>query len=705
MMSMRRPFACVAILAAFSVSAFAQDLSGTFQEGVDLLKRGQDAEALQKFKECLAMDPGQEEAYQLFQSTEHQIWLDLLVQGGDYELVARRLMQLAEVGRKARSNDPEAIKALIERINGEDVVDRMKATYTLAAEHGEYAVPQLLYALGDQDEDDRRVIHMQALTKMGGDVVPPLVAALASDDAFMRRNVALTLGYIGDPRAAGFLGALAASDPDEGVREAAASAAAKCGGSGNALADLLKVGKAWHASDPSVLMAHQVSDVVWRWDGKELVPVEVPSFLYNEELSKTAFYTALRLQPASNEALAGVARASAAERGILAARAGGGEDVAAWQERLAADDLAIQVAGTQALDLALLFALEAGDESAASGLCHALGAAASAPTQGLQTALKSRTSGLVRGEAAVALASIAHSTGRAGGPDVVQALAEAASREVLRLVGVIDGDDARRAALEQSLRDAGVSVNSWPTGARGLVALRQVAGVDALLVAESLPDLTFAQVADEVRAEPARASTPILVIAADAAAAQELWGERVQGAVTGPEDMPKIEAALEGSMNQDREAATQLAARAAQALSDLAQAGHTELGDAAAKLEATLNGKPDEIAVPALSALGAAGSVGQVPAIVAVVADSARSEAVREAAGHALAGIFARSPQAADDAAIQTLNSVATAGDAPFSVRRAAATALGRLDLPPGIRATLVEGVRANLGAEAAAGT
>src|SRR6185503_3231111 len=108
-----------------------------------------------------------------------------------------------------------------------------------------------------------------------------------------------------------------------------------------------------------------------------------------------------------------------------------------------------------------------------------------------------------------------------------------AGRDVLRLVAIIDADDNRRLTLEQALRDEGVSAHSWSTGARGLNALRRVSGVDALLVAETLPDLTFAQVVDEVRSDPARAQTPVIVLAADAAAATELWGDRVSEAVVG----------------------------------------------------------------------------------------------------------------------------------------------------------------------------
>ena len=603
------------------------------------------------------------------------------------------------MGRKARSNDPEAIRALIGQLGGDDVGARIQAVHRLSAEHGEYAVPQLLYALADPDDGDRRAVHINTLSRMGDDVVLPLLAALDSSDAFLRRNICHTLGYIGDPRANGWLAARASGDADEGVRGAAAEALAKCGGNSNAVGQLLAIGNAWHAGDPSVLLPHQISDVVWQWQDNTIVPLEIPAYLYNEELAKNAYHAALAVDPNSTEAMAGIARASVAQHEDLVARAGAGVDTGDWAERLATGDLAIQLAGAGALDLALLWALEAGDEVAASGLCRALAMAASGPTQGLQAALVSSNSGAVRGEAAIALGTIAYHTSSAAGADTVAALAEAAGREVLQLAAVIDAQNGRRQNLSQALTDQGMSVSAWSTGARGLASLRQVPGVDVLLIAETLPDLTFAQVVDEIRTDPALANTPVLILAEDGDAAKELWGERVTEAVTSPDDVGKVSEALSGSMNRDREEANRLAAAAAHTLHLLAGAGHTDVGAAAGSLAGTLAMRPDEVVVPALGALGACGTAAQVSAIAAVLSDDGRSEGAREAAGLSLAGIFARNPRAADESTLQALNAVATS-DAPFGVRRAAAVALGRLDLSPDMRSGLVRSVRSNLSGE-----
>ena len=205
----------------------------------------------------LAEDPSNADAYEMWQVTEHEIWMKLLTLEGEYGLVAKRLMDLASSGRAEISNDVEAIRALVKQLYTDDVPTRIRATRELSAAHGEYAVAVMVHALADQGDADKRVITMQALTQMGSDVVLPLLASLESEDAYLRRNVALTLGYIGDPRANAALAGLASSDPEQSVRTAATEALSRCGGSNDAVAQFLALGDAYYAEDDSVLMPHQ----------------------------------------------------------------------------------------------------------------------------------------------------------------------------------------------------------------------------------------------------------------------------------------------------------------------------------------------------------------------------------------------------------------------------------------------------------------
>lgn len=689
----RFPAALAALSAVlFSVSSSAQEAQELFRQGVELLDRGENEAALAIFQRVLAADPGHDEAFALWQETDDRIWMKLLVLEGEYEQVAKRLMSLAQMGRKQRQNDPEAIRALLTELDTDDVGARTRAIRTLAADYGEYAVPLMVFGLADKADDDRRVILMQALTQMGSDVVPPLLETLESEDPFLRRNVALTLGYIGDPRASGLLALHAASDEDEGVRSAATQALQRTGGTADALTQLLAQGDAYHNELDTVLRPYQFSDVVWSWDGAGLVATEVPRYLYGDELAKKAYYRALRVAPDSLEALAGVARVSVSQRQHIAEWAGAGQDVGEWSERLTTDELAVRIAGGPALDLALGWAIDQDDQTAATGLCRALAHAGGSSTPNLTRALGAGDSGAVRGEAAVALGWIAcHSHARAT-PDVVTALAQAASREIVRIAAIIDGDAARRAQLEQALESEGILVNAWSTGGRALASLRSVPGIDVIVLAESLPDLTAHQVLTEVRADPRFGATPVILAAEDVEAAGELWSERVT-AISAYGDTSAVLEALSGAVEGDRAEASDLAARAATVLACLG-AGSTDISSSSDPLASAL-GRPDEVVVPSLQALGHGAGAGHVDAIAAVVTDTARSEPVRVAAGNSLNGVFARVPQASE-ATVTALTEVAI-NDASFPVREAVATALGRLPLDAEARVRLMNAVRAKL--------
>ncbi len=687
-----RSFSLAALACVLSLPSAAQEASELFRQGVELLDRGENEAALALFQRVLAADPGHDEAFALWQETDDRIWMKLLVLEGEYEQVAKRLMSLAQIGRKERQNSPEAIRALLEQIDTENVAARTEAIRTLAADHGEYAVPPMVHGLADEGNDDRRVIFMHALTQMGSDVVPPLIEALDSEDPFLRRNVALTLGYIADPRANGVLSLHAAADEDEGVRSAASQALQRTGGTADALSQLLAQGDAYHNELDTVLRPHQYSDVVWSWDGQGLVATPVPRFLYADEMAKKAYYRALRVAPDSLEALAGVARVSVAEREHVAAWADAGQDVGDWGERVAADDLAVQLAGGQALDLALGWALEQDDQVAAAGLCRALANAAGWPTQNLSRALGTGDSGPLRGEAAVALGSIAAATGTPAGADVVMALAETAGREIVHIAAIVDGDPARREQLQSALEAEGLLVNSWATGGRALASLRSLPGIDVVVLAEALPDLTPHQVLTELRADPRFATTPVILAAEDVEAATELWGERVT-AISAHGDAGAAFEALSGSAGGERAKASALAARAADVLARLA-GGVTDVSVAADLLAGALAKRPDEVVVPALKTLGHVGGASHVDAVAALVTDGARSEPVRVAAAEALGGIFTRAQ--ASEAVAAALTEVAVS-DASFAVRAATSTAVGRLPLAPSARVELMGAVRAKL--------
>ena len=183
--------ALIPSLLVVSGLSFAQsDLQETFDRGVELLAQGDRPGALAEFQRTLALDPSHEAAYELWKSTDHQVWLDLLTDSGEFQLIGQRLLDLAKVGREATRDDDDAVAALLEEVYGDDALARSRAVLALSSQHGEYAVPRLLRGLEDEVDGDRRVLSIQTLSSMGPSVVLPLIQAMRSENNFLRRQVA-----------------------------------------------------------------------------------------------------------------------------------------------------------------------------------------------------------------------------------------------------------------------------------------------------------------------------------------------------------------------------------------------------------------------------------------------------------------------------------------------------------------------------------
>lgn len=679
------PCALAALPAAtVRASVSVQDAQATFQQGVDFLRRGRDEEALRAFEKVLASNPSTEEAYQLWKSTDHEVWLDILSKEGDFELIAKRLMGLASMGRLERRDDADAIRALISQLG--DATTRRAATRQLAAEHGEYAVSYLLPALADSGDQERRVTAMQALAEMNVDVVPPLVAALGSEDAYLRRNVALTLGYIGDPRAVAALATVVGSDPDAGARQAAQDALGRMPGqNADAVAAWVALGDLYLARDEGAL-AGQIGDVVWSWGDGALVHVQVPGGVYPDAMARQCFGMALAIDPSSQAALSGYVRAQVGEVARLQALADNGEDVAELLEAANNGSVEVGLAGVDAADAALQSAIAAGDVGTAMALVQAVAEMAVAATPGLAQALRAEDGGL-RSAAAVALGQIAIDTRSSISSDAVAELSHAVGRQISRVAYVLDGNDQRAAAIAGGLQSQGMMVTVAGSGVNGLLGLRRLPGVDVVLVADRLPDLTTQQVLSELGADSRFAETPVLVISDDADAAAELYGESSAGIVTG-DDVSGVEGVMSESLGADREQADQLSRQAAETLASLAAAG-ADISTALDSLAGTLATRPDAVGIPASLALSRAGTGGQVPALIAVVGDGTRSDESRARAAKALAMIQARGAGSVSAEGRQVLMDVVLS-DAGLSVRGAAAKALGLAAVTPAERAALL---------------
>jgi HEAT repeat protein len=690
MTGLRRMLGLCIALAAFQAPIWAQELQETFKQAVDMLQRGHKEDALKAIQKVLAMQPDQKAAYELWTTTDYRDWRDLLVEGGDFELAAKRLIDLARVQRNEMRNDKDAILAAVkDATTSEDPVVRRRAIRTLSNDHGEYAVPYLLPYLAEGGDEDRRVLSMNALAQMSTDVVVPLIEAMQSGNPVVRRNVALVLGLIGDERATATLQWTAGNDQDEVVRKSAAEALAKLPpsrSSQSALQNFLAAGQDYYQRHDTALRLGESGNVVWNWKDDHLVAVPIPRGLYPSEMSKRSYYMALRADPTSTAALAGLARAYVEMQTRIDAMTAAGQDAGEWKNTVGEALTAVNTAGPQALDLALQDSVRNLDSSTGAALARVLTPLAKGPTPGLNAGLAC-SDGAIRSECAVALGNIATRLHTSPGQDVVVALGEAAAREVVRVAVIVSGDKAKADAAAAPLEAAGVFVNRTTSGARAMGMLRRASSVDLVIVADSLPDVTTAQVIDEIRADPRLAAVPVVVMTADAATVSGNFGDRIQGTMTGPEDQAAVKAALSKEVTGDRALAQDLAARASTTLAHLAAQG-ADVGAANAGLVAATT-RDDKIAIPAIHALGASGGQPGADALVTVLVDDKRSEDARAAAGRALAMLVGRNGGTLDaDAQAKVQAIVSSAAGMP--VREAAAQVLGSLPMSPEARAEIL---------------
>ncbi len=683
-------FTSLSALAVSSELTYAQEAGRAFDEGVEMLNRGREADALEAFRRVLAADPSSEEAYQLWRNTEASIWQDLIRRRGQFELVTERIMSLATTRRAALERDTDVIREKLTGLAEVDPIERRRRVSSLRGEHGEFAVSLMLGALAEEGDDDRRATFMITLADMGPRVALPLIAALDAPNPSLRRNIALTLGRLGDRRARGPLAALLETDPDQGVRTAAQSALQDLGGTaGRTALELLEQdGRAYLNRNLGIAGPALASDVVWDWSGGRLISTDVPASVYPDEMARQTLFRALSVNPGSLGTLGNLARAGARMGVELDRLELVGKDTSALDAVAQRALLTSSMLNDAALDAGLASALEDSDIAGAVGLVRMIGDRPGTGGESLRGALIARFP-QVREEAAIAAAHVAARNNVSASEAVVSLLGGSASRDIQRSALLIDPDGARSGQLAQALRSRGMVVQTASRGAQGLSALRRSPGVDLVIVADLLPDLTVDQVLMDTQSIPQLEGTPVLVVSNDSARAAELYGERAAGFLTTAEDLPVVEELLAGTMNRDREEAKRLAARSAAALAALAGTG-TSISGAADEVAAALSNLGDSVLLPALDALGKGGEARHSAAVMEILGSSDASNESRTGAADALAGIFGRSGAAADETVLSMLEGMAADTGLDRGVRSAVGRAFGSLGVDPQARGSVL---------------
>jgi CheY-like chemotaxis protein len=274
---------------------------------------------------------------------------------------------------------------------------------------------------------------------------------------------------------------------------------------------------------------------------------------------------------------------------------------------------------------------------------------------------------------------------------VVLALGESAGREIVRIAAVVDASPDRARTLLGGLNASGVLVNQRGSGAAGLAMLHNIPGVDVILIGDALPDMTIDQVLADIASNDAVSEAPVFLVTSNEELGT-LYADRIAGTLPDPADLSALDEVFAETLTGDRAQADELAQRAAAVLAHLARSGNTDVSSALGSLASALTGRSDAVTVPAMVALQAAGTPGEAAALLAVLTDTNRSEEVRAGAAGAVGGIFSRHGVTSAEMA-GALEEVLVS-DSPVSVRRAAASALGRATLEGADRARFLHQVR-----------
>lgn len=302
----------VVSLAVSQEDTLGDEIRKLLDEGIGLYKRGQYAEAYDKFEQAFQKKPSSDLVYAFMKRAGEDV-VGGMMNAPDEKIrnVGLRIFELAKPGEPTRLNDPKIINGYLTDLK-EGVSQKRFDIQQLALWHlkniGSFTVKHLLPILADRTNDDLRTAVLRTLTEMGTEASLALIEALDSKNIFLRQNAGIVLGNIKDERAVPALKRLY-DDPNEPpeMKQVAHEALQKITRQESSrwkkATDLyFEIAHKYATSDSSVIHAWTRSYVFWKWDREKDVLTErqVPRFALNELLAEEALYDLLDLDPDYN---------------------------------------------------------------------------------------------------------------------------------------------------------------------------------------------------------------------------------------------------------------------------------------------------------------------------------------------------------------------------------------------------------------------
>lgn len=223
---------------------------------------------------------------------------------GDVETTAAALVSLYERGKLERVRNPDEIARNIELLKRGTQRATMLARERLFAA-GEYAMPQLLQALLQNQDMHLKAQAQRLLVDMGQHAVIPLCTALAGLDPAQQEMVIDILGLVGYRTALPFLYDVLTGTSSAPVRQACDRAIQRIGPSGETDPALLyqQLGEAYYAERAELTsFPGETHQLLWNFDpGVGLFPTAIRTEVYHEAMAMRVCERSLALRPQGND--------------------------------------------------------------------------------------------------------------------------------------------------------------------------------------------------------------------------------------------------------------------------------------------------------------------------------------------------------------------------------------------------------------------
>ncbi|MFW6061665.1 MAG: HEAT repeat domain-containing protein, partial [Planctomycetota bacterium] len=646
-----------------------------------------DANTARSYAQALLQsDASPRQIYQLSVDVEYADSMVTLARGTRLEGMQEPIEQLREMieqGYEQERSDPQEIGRAIEKLQG------TMQQYVLARQRlqrsGEYALPQLIQTLSDEDTSHAvRARIVAVLPELGREAVRGLSAALQSDNATVVQYVAAALGRIGYPHAAPRLReTLERDDLPQASRRVVRDALVAVAGR-DALdkspAELYYQFAERYYYDAESLAADPRYDEanVWYWrPDLGLVFQAVPRPIFNEVYAMRYARRALEhdsnYYPAVPLWLAAVVQKEIDLPGGATDPTVGRSDPKASYYVLASSPRYLQSVLSRALDdenAELAFRVIEGlaETAGAGSLVEPVAGGAQPLVQAMGFADRE-----VRFLAALALARALPENEFTGKQIVVTVLNEALRQTGQRRALLVVPDQDLRNRLQDMLRQD-YEVVTVPDAAAGVSAATEGAGVDVAVLGSTADVLGFVRT---VRQMPAMSGLPV-VVAGTTSPIQALArdDQRVVLTTTRPEPSD-LQEALDQALQRGAgeplgsDAAATWAIRSAEAIEQLGRTNNTvfDLQRTESALTAAVGGENAQVQVAAADALAVINTPSAQRAI-ATLAVEGQDQGVRIGAFNALSASLRKFGNMLRDEQTEAVVDIVT-GDGALELRNA----------------------------------